>query len=202
MESGSSTEQSRNMKSHGKNTTVKSSLPAEVIYRRILLIRGEKVILDHDLAELYHVPTKALNQAVRRNKERFPSGFMFPLSKIERDEVVTNCDHLQGLKFSRKMPLAFTEQGVAMLSSVLRSPRAIQINIQIMNTFVQLRRMLLKNKALSRRLDELERKYDIQFKAVFDALRELIAPPDPPKRSIGFHVREKRAPYLVIKRTT
>lgn len=98
------------------------------------------------------------------------------------------------------MPYVFTEQGVAMLSSVLRSKRAIQVNIQIMNTFVQLRRMLANNKALAQRLDELERKYDAQFKVVFDALRKLIAPPDPPKRPIGFGVREAKAPYIVIKR--
>jgi hypothetical protein len=100
------------------------------------------------------------------------------------------------------MPYAFTEQGVAMLSSVLRSKRAIHVNIQIMNTFVALRRMLADNKALAQRLAELERKYDAQFKVVFDALRKLIAPPDPPKRPIGFHVREKQSPYIVIKRKT
>jgi hypothetical protein len=177
-------------------------IPAEVIERRIFLIRGEKVMIDRDLAQLYGVETKVLNQAVRRNKDRFPDNFMFQLTKQERDEVVTICDHLSDLKFSYQMPYAFTEQGVAMLSSVLRSKRAIQVNIQIMNTFVALRRMLADNKALAQRLDELERKYDAQFKVVFDALRKLIAPPDPPKRPIGFHVREKQSPYIVIKRKT
>lgn len=175
-------------------------MPAALIERRILLIRGEKVMIDRDLADLYQVPTKALNQAVRRNTERFPDGFMFALTKEERDEVVTNCDHLRELKFSRRMPLAFTEQGVAMLSSVLRSKRAIQVNIQIMSTFVRLRRMLADNKELARCLDELERKYDAQFRVVFDALRQLITPPDPPKRPIGFHVKEKKPAYIVIKR--
>lgn len=165
-------------------------------------MRREKVMIDRDLAELYGVETKVLNQAVRRNKDRFPDNFMFQLTKGERDEVVTNCDHLSGLRFSYQMPYVFTEQGVAMLSSVLKSKRAIQVNIQIMNTFVALRRMLADNKALSLRLDELERKYDAQFKVVFDALRKLIAPPDPPKRPIGFHVREKQSPYIVIKRKT
>ncbi len=175
-------------------------LPSEVIEQRIFLVRGEKVMIDRDLSELYRVPTKVLNQAVRRNKERFPNTFMFRLTHKEQKELVTICDRFKTLKHSTSFPLAFTEQGVAMLSSVLHSRRAIQVNIQIMNTFVQLRRMFSRNKALSRRLDELERKYDSQFKVVFDTLRELIAPPDPPKRSIGFHVREKRAPYLVIKR--
>jgi hypothetical protein len=175
-------------------------VPAEVIHRRIFLIRGEKIMVDRDLAELYGVQTKVLNQAVRRNKERFPESFMFQLTKSERDELVTNCDHLSGLKFSSQMPYAFTEQGVAMLSSVLRSKRAIQVNIQIMTTFVQLRRMLADNKELARRLDELERKYDAQFKVVFDALRKLISPPDPPKRPIDFGVREKKPPYIIIKR--
>ncbi len=175
-------------------------IPVEVIEQRIFLIRGEKVMIDRDLAELYGVATKALNQAVRRNKDRFPENFMFQLVKTERDEVVTNCDHLSDLRFSYQMPYAFTEHGVAMLSSVLKSKRAIQVNIQIMNTFVQLRRMLADNKALAQRLNELERKYDAQFKVVFDTLRKLIAPPDPPKRPIGFRVGESKTPYIVIKR--
>jgi len=175
-------------------------IPAEIIEQRIFLIRGEKVMIDRDLAELYQVRTKALNQAVKRNLDRFPDTFMFQLTKGERDELVTNCDRFESLKHSTVRPLAFTEQGVAMLSSVLRSKRAIHVNIQIMNTFVALRRMLADNKALAQRLDELERKYDVQFKVVFDALRKLIAPPDPPKRPIGFGVREPKVPYIVIKR--
>jgi len=174
-------------------------IPYEVIEQRIFLFRAEKVMIDRDLAGLYHVPTKALNQAVRRNKTRFPENFMFQLTAHEKDELVTFCDRFEGLKHSTTPPRAFTEQGVAMLSSVLRSKKAIQVNIQIMNTFVQLRRLLTDNKALAQRLGELEKKYDAQFKVVFDALRKLITPPEPPKRPIGF-VREKRPPYVVIKR--
>lgn len=175
-------------------------VPTEIIEQRIFLIRGEKVMVDRDLAELYQVQTKVLNQSVKRNLDRFPPNFMFQLSEKERDELVTNCDRFERLKHSTSLPFVFTEQGVAMLSGVLKSKRAIQVNIQIMNTFVQLRRMLANNKALAQRLDELERKYDAQFKVVFDALRKLIAPPDPPKRPIGFGVREGKAPYIVIKR--
>jgi hypothetical protein len=175
-------------------------IPVEVIEQRIFLIRGEKVMIDRHLAELYHVDTRSLNQAVKRNAERFPDAFMFQLSERERDEVITICDNLLPLRFARTLPYAFTEQGVAMLSSVLKSKRAIQVNIQIMNTFVTLRRMLADNKELARRLDLLEKKYDAQFKVVFDALRKLITPPDPPKRPIGFGVRESKTPYIVIKR--
>lgn len=175
-------------------------VPQERVEMFILLIRGQKVMLDSDLAHIYGVTTKTLNQAVKRNASRFPADFMFRLTASEKTEVVTNCDHLSDLRFSYRMPYAFTEHGVAMLSSVLKSKRAIQVNIQIMNTFVQLRRMLADNKALALRLDELERKYDAQFKVVFDALRKLIAPPDSPKRPIGFRVGESKTPYIVIKR--
>ncbi len=175
-------------------------IPYEIIEQRIFLIRGEKVIIDRHLAELYGVDTRTFNQAVKRNTDRFPPNFMFQLTEKERDEVITICDNLSPLRFARTLPYVFIEQGVAMLSSALRSKRAIQVNIQIMNTFVTLRRMLADNKALSLRLDELERKYDAQFKVVFDSLRKLIAPPDPPKRPIGFRVGEPKAPYIVIKR--
>ena len=155
-------------------------VPAEVIEQRIFLIRGEKVMIDRHLAELYGVDTRSLNQAVKRNMERFPEEFMFQLTADEREKVITFCDNLSPLRFARTLPYAFTEQGVAMLSSVLRSRRAVQVNIQIMKTFVQLRRMLADNKELARRLDELERKYDAQFKVVFDAIRELMAPEKAP----------------------
>jgi hypothetical protein len=177
-------------------------IPAEIIQQRIFLIRGEKVMIDRDLADLYQVPTKVLNQAVRRNTERFPEGFMFQLSKQERDELVTNCDRFEMLKHSTSLPRAFTEQGVAMLSSVLKSKRAIQVNIQIMKTFVQLRKMLAGNRELAERLDELEKKYDAKFRVVFDALRQLMAPSAPKRREIGFRVREKQAAYQVKKRIT
>ncbi|MEO8168330.1 MAG: ORF6N domain-containing protein [bacterium] len=175
-------------------------IPVEVIEQRIFLIRGEKVMIDRDLAELYQVTTKALNQAMRRNSDRFPDNFMFQLTSREKEELVTNCDRFESLKHSTSLPSVFTEQGVAMLSSVLRSKRAIQVNIQIMNTFVQLRRMLADNTVLAHRLDEMEKEYNAQFKVVFEALRKLITPPDPPKRPIGFRVGEGKSPYIVIKR--
>ena len=177
-------------------------IPIERIHQRIFLLRGDKIMLDRDLAELYQVPTKVLNQAVRRNIERFPSGFMFQLTKKERIELVTNCDRFESLKHSSSYPLAFTEQGVAMLSSVLKSKRAIQVNIQIMKTFVHLRKVMLSHAALSQRLDELEKKYDEQFKTVFQALRQIIYPPAPSKRQIGFQIKESLARYQVKKKST
>ncbi|PIQ11083.1 MAG: DNA-binding protein [Ignavibacteriales bacterium CG18_big_fil_WC_8_21_14_2_50_31_20] len=164
----------------------KQIIPIELIEKSIFIIRSEKIMLDRDLAELYQVTTKALNQAVKRNLERFPSEFMFQLNKQEKDELVTNCDRLGTLKHSTSLPYAFTEQGVAMLSSILKSKRAIHVNIQIMKTFVQLRRMYLNNKELADKINELEKKYDKQFKLVFDALRALITTESPSKRKIGF----------------
>lgn len=168
-------------------------IPAEVIEKKILLIRGHKVMLDRDLAELYGVETRVLNQAVRRNADRFPDDFMFPLTREEImriSQAVTSSgdsgDGMGSLKFSKNV-LAFTEQGVAMLSSVLRSKRAVQVNVEIMRTFVRLRRMLASNTELSRKLNALEKKYDTQFRAVFDAIRELMKPPEPKRRRIGFH---------------
>ena len=158
------------------------------IEQRIFLVRGQKVMLDADLAEIYRVPTKSLNLAVKRNADRFPEDFMFQLTD---DEVVGLRFHFETSKRGRGgrryLPYAFTEQGVAMLSSVLRSSRAVQVNIAIMRTFVRLREMLLSNAELARKLAALENKYDAQFKVVFDAIRELMTPPAaPPKRRIGF----------------
>ncbi len=134
------------------------------------------------------MPTKALNQAVKRNQKRFPADFMFTLSRYEKNELVTNCDRFKSLKHATVMPYAFTEQGVAMLSTVLNSDRAIMVNIQIMRTFVRLRQILASHKDLARRLDDLENKYDTQFKVVFDAIRQLMAPPlEKRKKFIGFH---------------
>jgi hypothetical protein len=166
-------------------------VPAERIKQAIYLIRGENVMLDRDLALLYGIPTKALKQAVRRNLERFPDDFMFILSPEEfhiwRSQFVTSKEDRKGLRYP---PMAFTERGVAMLSSVLKTPRAVQVNIAIMRTFVQLREMLSGNAQLAQKLAELERKYDHQFKIVFDAIRQLMAPPEPPKRKqIGFQRR-------------
>jgi hypothetical protein len=170
-------------------------VPVEQIEHVIFLLRGQKVMVDADLAELYGVPTKVLNQAVTRNKRRFPSDFMFRLTKEERHELVTNCDRLQRLKHSSVFPRAFSEQGVAMLSSVLNSQRAINVNIEIMRAFVRLRRMLSAHKDLERKLAALEKKYDDQFKIVFEAIAELMTPPEKPTRKIGFEVKEKRATY-------
>jgi hypothetical protein len=168
---------------------VKSLIPIEQVERRIFLIRGHKVMLDRDLATLYGVPTKALNQAVKRNGERFPPEFMFRLKRYERDEVVTNCDHLRTLKFSRQMPLVFTEHGVAMLSSVLNSTQAIQVNIQIIKAFVRLREMTSTHKELAGKLVELERKiknHDIHIRDIFGAIKQLMEPPKKTKPRIGF----------------
>lgn len=165
----------------------KSLVPGEAIDSKILLIRGQKVLLSTHLAELYEVEPRALVQAVKRNIERFPEDFMFQLTREEftnlKSQIVTSS--WGGLR--RATPFAFTEQGVAMLSSVLRSDRAIQVNIEIMRTFVRLRQILASHKDLARQLAALEKKYDAQFKVVFDAIRELMAPTAPNKqRSIGF----------------
>jgi hypothetical protein len=164
----------------------------EKIEKCIYLIRGEKVMLDRDLAALYGVGTHVLKQAVRRNKDRFPEDFMFVLDQTEfRDWrsqfVISKADKI-GL---RHAPMAFTEQGVAMLSSVLRSKRAVKVNIDIMRAFVKLRQLLASNAELSRRLGELEGKYDRQFKIVFDAIRQLMTPPVRERKSIGFRPRSR-----------
>jgi len=161
-------------------------VPLERIESRIFLIHGEKVMLSTHLAELYEVEPRVLVQAVKRNIERFPDDFMFQLSKAEfahlKSQIVTSS--WGGLR--RAAPYAFTEQGVAMLSSVLRSERAVQVNIEIMRAFVRLRRMLTSHADLARKIAALEAKYDERFKVVFDALRELMAPEPKKKRAIGF----------------
>ena len=160
-------------------------VPVERIERGILLVRGQKVILDRDLAALYGVETRVLNQAVRRNLERFPDDFMLVLSRQEITRIsqsVTSSD----LKFSKSV-FAFTEQGVAMLSSVLNNPQAVQVNIEIMRAFVRLRQWLTSHADLARKLAALEGKYDKQFRMVFDAIRELMSGKKTPKREIGFH---------------
>jgi hypothetical protein len=171
-------------------------VPAERIERSILLIRGHKVMLDADLAMLYGVETRVLNQAVRRNAKRFPVDFMFQLTRDEVQRLTENPGGA-GLRSQfgiskvgrggrRYAVCAFTEHGVAMLSSVLRSERAVQVNIAIMRAFVKLREMLATHKDLARKLEQLERKYDAQFKVVFDAIRQLMAPPESKRRRIGF----------------
>ena len=172
----------------------KSSLviPAERIENAIFLIRRQKVMLDTDLAALYRVETFNLNKAVKRNLERFPEDFMFQLTNEEWEALKfqTGMSKPQGRGGRRTPPYAFTEQGVAMLSSVLRSRRAAQVNVEIMRAFVRLRRMLATHETLARKLDTLESKYDRQFKVVFDAMRELMTPPaeSSHKGKIGFHV--------------
>lgn len=181
-------------------------IPSERIEQAILLIRGQKVMLDADLAALYGVETKVLNQAVKRNLDRFPEDFMFQLTWEEtkmlhslsadsspaehessRSQTVT-LKRGQNPKYRR---YAFTEQGVAMLSSVLKSPRAVAVNIEIMRTFVRLRQILATHAELARRLDELEKKYDRQFAVVFDAIRQLMTPPTPERREMGYHTLVK-----------
>ena len=165
-----------------------SVVPVEGIESRIFVIRGHKVILDADLATLYKVEAKVLNQAVKRNIGRFPEDFMFRLTTEEtarlRSQTVTFKTG-RG-QYPKYLPYAFTEQGVAMLSSILRSRRAVLVNIEIMRAFVRLREMLGSHADLARKLDALETKYDTQFKVVFDAIRELMSPPAPRSRPIGF----------------
>ena len=171
-------------------------IPQEVVESKILLIRGKKVMLDRDLAALYGVETRALNQAVRRNIKRFPEDFMFQLSREEaielsRSQFVT-LKRGENIKY---LPHSFTENGVAMLSSVLNSKRAINVNIQIMRTFTRIREMLISNADLARKIESLEKKYDSQFKVVFDTIRQLMTPPETKIKKIGFEVRESRARY-------
>jgi hypothetical protein len=193
-------------------------IPIEHIRQAIVLLRGQKVMLDRDLAALYGVPTKALKQAVKRNADRFPDDFMFVLDTQEvatsRSQSVTSKWREEGGDWrcqigtsktdarggARYAPMAFTEQGVAMLSSVLNSERAIRVNIAVMRAFVQLRQLLASHEDLAQKLADLEKKYDAQFKIVFDAIRQLMTPPEPPPRKIGFSVRERRAVYSVGRR--
>ena len=157
------------------------------VEQRILLFREQRVMLDFQLAELYQVETRALKQAVRRNPDRFPSDFMFELTRGEITDLVSQ-NVIPGLgKLGGATPMAFTEQGVAMLSSVLRSDRAVQVNIAIMRAFVRLRELLSSNADLARKLEDIEKKYDGQFRVIFDAIRQLMAPATQPAREMGFH---------------
>jgi len=161
-------------------------IPVEFIEKRIFYLRNEKVMIDRHLAEMYGVDTRILNQAVKRNSKRFPREFMFQLRREERDEVITICDDLASLKFARTMPFAFTEHGLAMLSSVLKSDRAIQVNIEIIKAFVRLRKLLATHKELQKKIEDMEEKYDEQFSIVFQAIKQLLQEDDKPKRKIGF----------------
>lgn len=191
--------------SHLRNPRVAmlvSASPAPVphIENRILVVRGHKVLLDVDLAELYGVATKRLNEQVKRNSARFPTDFMFRLSAAEKAEVVANCDHLQNLKFSKSLPYAFTEHGAMMAGFVLNTPRAVEMSVYVVRAFARLREALTSNLELAAKLDALERKTELlslqhesfagntraQLKQAFDTLRQLMTPPDTPKRPIGF----------------
>ncbi|MBI4745674.1 MAG: ORF6N domain-containing protein [Deltaproteobacteria bacterium] len=168
--------------------TKASLIPTERIERSILLLRGQKVMLDSDLAELYGVGTKRLNEQVQRNIKRFPSDFMFQMTEEEFYSLRSQFATLKKGRgaYRKYLPYVFTEQGVSMLSSVLKSEKAIEVNILIMRAFVKLREMIASNKELAKRLDELEKNYDAQFKIVFDAIRQLMTPPEPKKKKIGF----------------
>ena len=173
-----------------KKKAAASLIPTERIEKAILLIRGQKVLLDSDLAELYEVETKVLIQAVKRNIDRFPADFMFQLSTAEFDHLRSQSVTSSSWGGLRRPPYAFTEQGVAMLSSVLRSERAVAVNIEIMRTFVKLRQLIASHSELARRLDDLEAKYDKHFQVVFEAIRQLMAPPaELAPKPMGFHVR-------------
>jgi hypothetical protein len=176
-----------------KKAIQKSALPTEIIASKIYLVRGQKVMLDRDLAELYGVQTRVLKQAVRRNIDRFPSDFMIELTQKEfadwRSQFVTSRSDKMGLRYT---PMAFTEQGVAMLSSVLNSTRAIQVNIQIIRTFTKLRSLLATHKDLKRKIEAMEKKYDENFQIVFEAIKQLFDEEEKPNRRIGF-IKEKKA---------
>jgi len=179
-------------------------LSLEIIETKIFIIRGQKVMMDKDLAMLYGVETFNLNKAVKRNLNRFPSDFMFQLTKEECHNF--NLIFQLGISSwggTRKLPYAFTEQGVAMLSSVLRSERAVQVNIQIMRTFVKLREIISTHKELAGKLKELELKiesHDENITAIFEAINQLLIPEEKPKRKIGFDVKEKTYPYNVRRK--
>jgi len=160
-----------------------------IIAKKILTIRGKRVMLDRDLAVLYGVETYVLNQSVKRNSNRFPLDFMFQLTKDEKAEVITNCDHLKNLKYSPNLPNAFTEHGILMLSSVLNSERAIQVNIQIMRVFLKLKELMNLNTELKFKFQKIDIKlidHDKKFGMIFDAIKEIQRPPEKKKRKIGF----------------
>lgn len=169
---------------------MKSPFLIEQVERKIYLIRGHKVMLGRDLAQLYGVSTKRLNEQVKRNRSRFPKDFMLRLTKREKHEVVAICDHLRHLKFSPTLPYVFTEHGALMLASVLNTQRAVEVSVFVVRAFVKLREKLSANKKVAQKLMELEQKiesHDTQIRSLFDAIRELMKPPQTPRRRIGFH---------------
>ncbi len=175
----------------------------EQIEQAILLIRGQRVTLDRDLAALYGVETKTLNKAVRRNLDRFPADFMFQLTAEESESLRFQLGTLKRGQHSKYPSRVFTQEGVAMLSSVLRGPRAVQVNIAIMRVFVRLRETLALHKELAHKLAELERRidsHDAGIRRLFEAIHHLTTPPGKPRREIGFHPKEDRVPYRVTRR--
>ncbi len=169
-------------------------IPDEAIIDKILLIRDKKVMIDKDIASLYGVSTRRLNEQVKRNAKRFPDDFMFQLTQQEKDEVVANCDHLKTLKYSPNLPYVFTEHGAVMLASVLNSDRAIEVNIQIVRIFTKMKEMLLTHKDILLKLEQLECKiisHDENIQMIFEALKQLINPPQPHRNKIGFRRSEE-----------
>jgi hypothetical protein len=178
-------------------------VPIERIESSILFLRGRKVILDAELANLYGVTTKRLNEQVRRNRDRFPEDFMFQLTADEKAGVVANCDHLSRLKFSPALPYAFTEHRAIMAASVLNSPRAIEASIFVVRAFVRLREMLAAHKELARKLEELEARlgeHEEQIQAILEAIKQLMTPTDRPPKKIGFEVSEEAGAYVTAGR--
>jgi len=185
--------------------TSDSIIPAGRVEQSIQWLRGDRVIIDADLAALFGVSTKALNQAVKRNRDRFPVDFMFRLNRQEKEKLVTDCDHLGRLKFSSTLPLAFTEHGAIMAANVLNSERAVIASVAVVRAFIRIRNLVATNASLSEKLDALEKKYDRQFRVIFDAIRELMQPPPEPVRApIGFQSemesRAKRAKAMARRR--
>ena len=170
-------------------------IPMESIIGKIRHLRGEKVLLDSDLAELYGVETKQLKRAVRRHISRFPVDFMFELTRDEYRSLRSQSGTLKRGAHAKYVPMAFTEQGVAMLSSVMNSPRAVEVNIAIMRAFVQMRKMLAGHEELRRKIEEMESRYDEQFRVVFEAIRSLLETEEPPPKKIGFTAREKQKSF-------
>jgi hypothetical protein len=166
-----------------------SLIPLARIQESILTIRGQKVMLDRDLAVLFEVETKRLNEQVKRNIGRFPPDFMFQLTPEEKDWVVSNCEHLRTLKFSRTTPFAFTEHGAVMLASILNTEAAVKTSLLVVRAFIELRKMLVSHEELARKINALEMKYDVKFNVVFKALKQLIDKPNPERKAIGFKRR-------------
>ena len=171
-----------------------SIVPSEIIQNKIYLIRGKKVMLDSDIAELYGVSTKRLNEQVRRNIDRFPEDFMFILSKEESDSLRSQFATLKKGRgqHSKYLPYAFTEHGAIMAATILNSPRAVEMSIFIVRAFVKLREMLISHKDLKHKIEEMEKKYDSQFKIVFNAIKELMSQPEKPVRKIGFKTEKEK----------